>query len=131
MSGWVADGQARRVLDQRIAIRHQMTRHDCRRNQRLYPPPPAARPARRRHVSDDETTAFLSSTGRPAVRCGAARRDGAARGYCSLAAWYCSSATGSSHLVPSPPGDALEHGEVAPEVGGGCAVPVCRWGARG
>jgi len=25
-------------------------------------------------------------------------------GYCSLAAWYCSSVTASSHVVPSPPG---------------------------
>jgi hypothetical protein len=44
-------------------------------------------------------------------------------GYCSLAAWYCSSVTGSSHVVRLLRG-CPRHGEVADEVSGGGAVPV-------
>jgi hypothetical protein len=48
------------------------------------------------------SVAVPGSSGESAARVGLPERRSS--GYCSLAAWYCSSVTGSSHVVPSPPG---------------------------
>ena len=68
------------------------------------------------------SVAVPGSSGESAARAGLPERR--CSGYCSLAAWYCSSVTGFEPCRSLSSGDALEHGEVAHKVSGGGAVPA-------
>src|SRR5712691_12046990 len=134
---WQRHSHRTRMIDKGAFALPRGTRACCfqaRAGLRLWPPQLARRHAQWRRVRRGtgraaRGTAILvgsvaapGSSGESAAGAGLPERR--CSGYCSSAAWYCSSVTGSSHVVPSPPGDALEHCEVAHEVSGGSAVPV-------